>query len=516
MRNMRDPPQPPLVSSKSVLAAVKGQPLSASMSAEEKAPKTTDATHLSPRARQEGEPSSTLSKQPHQQSMMPGDSQVTLVGENQVEVDQHHEHLPDSRPDRANHDNGQEGETEGSQNSSRREGERLGVDEPSGLHDLVGTPKQKDKNAKSAFEITSVIDAAEGDDMDTSIRQLTTTDSDHSPVGKDPSNAGQSSEQPSNIPSSVTAPLTEYRTAASNGTAVTTALEAATSSAKPASSTRPFPLSSASSSSLLPSLGTQVGNPAGTLTGNGPQHQQQPVKRFRRVNHYMRGRWSVRDRSEPEQKPESQGPLQSSSQKSLQGSPELRGNSAPSPIPTRKGTLDSSDEGLGLSQHSHPPSISVEHGPSHSDTTSERDPHEALSRNESMSSLLTTEKSIDGEEHLQDVETEPTAAPFLTDYGTTASTPDVTYPTQLPATSTVYGVPPTLSTGVSSALSSGSIVFTTSTTHIGASSSSTALQQAVVQPFSVPPLPPATETSSSTSESNSNHGIGCFCEVCLQ
>lgn len=550
MRNMRDPPHLPLVSSKSVLAAVKGQPFNASMSAEEKAQNTKDATHLSPRARREEESRSTLSKQPpHQQPVMPSDSQVTLVGENQVEVDQSNERLPDGQLDRANLDNGREGETEAGQNSSGRVGESLSVNESSGLQDLTGTPKQK-ANAMSAFEITSVIDPAEGDDMDTSIRHLatidsdsTTTTTDRSPAGRDPPSAGQSqsSEQPhppsSMTTSSSTTTMTEYKTVASNGThAPTAAPEGATKPASlssSSSSSRPFPLSSSSSSSFLPSLAaTQVGGgaaPGGqqqgqvppAAGGNGPQHQQQPVKRFRRVNHYMRSRWSVRDRSEAEQKPESsQGALHSSSQKSLHGSPELQGHGAPSPVPTRRTVLDSSDEG----QHGHLPSVGNEQGHSHSDTTSERDPQEVLSRNESMSSLVTTEKSIDGDEHLQDVETE-SAAPYSTDSGITVSTPDVTYPPSHPPAasssgSSSHGVLSAPSTGVSSASTGGSVVSTASTTHTTASSLSlTSLQRAVVlqSASTVVPLPPASVASSSASETNNNgHGISCFCEICLQ
>lgn len=141
-----------------------------------------------------------------------------------------------------------------------------------------------------------------------------------------------------------------------------------------------------------------------------PTAVQQGASRFRRVNKYTRGRWVVRDTSEPEERTENsdvamgnKGNLQLVATEGV-GSPSLARRGAEEGELTR-----STSELVPLASQT----IVVAGG---SDTTSERGDNldkslttaetVSLSRNTSYSSLATTEKSVDNDEHLREVESE--------------------------------------------------------------------------------------------------------------
>ncbi len=252
------------------------------------------------------------------------------------------------------------------------------------LHGAAG----EEENARSAFAITSVTDApADADDLESSMR-----------------NPGQSSDE-----QQLKENLVSKRGEGDGG------------GSHPLLSNR-VPVSE--SSVLTETREVSVG-------GNGlsavPASTQQGASRFRRVNQYARGRWIVRDTSEPEERTES-----SESAVGGRGSLQpVRADGTASPSMVRRGT----DEGVSTnelvqftSQHS-----TAGGG---SDTASEKGDlldrsstlaeTVSLSRNTSMSSLTTTEKSVDIDEHLRDMEGD-----------VPPSTDSVTYsPSSLPAQST--------------------------------------------------------------------------------
>ena len=451
---MRDPPHPPLVRSKSVLAAEKGPPLTVAMSSEESKPKPASIVRKSPPVSRQEEFNSVSLKA---QSPSVSDSQRTLVGvQSKLPVGiepQGDEPSPDGHLDAGVRERG-----EGQGLKRRRRTEEFdGEESPSldllGINGDVVTSESnsrsafEESNARSAFEITSVVDATEGDEMETSVRQPSSADPDtisvHLKAGNDPLQTIPDVTLKKQLSASSSA---GQLGSASTEDAATVLTNAIAPDARPPGPTHTSPLSSSSNSSLSsPSAMTQAVQPPPVssqpppTSGNGPLNQP-GTKRFRRVNNYPRGRWSVADRSEPEQRPESQsserGPLHSSSQKSLYGSPEMIG---PSPITGRKSLLELSED-MPLLSHMTSQSGS-DHGPAPSDTASERDPQEMLSRHGSLSSVVTTEKSADGDERLQDVETESVASASA-DAGTTGTGQDFAYPTSgLPTNGAVTSVP---------------------------------------------------------------------------
>ena len=160
-------------------------------------------------------------------------------------------------------------------------------------------------------------------------------------------------------------------------------------------------------------------SPKPPLDGNGPL--QGGSSRFRRVNVYPRGRWSVRDIYEPDERHESDSKVASS----------LDGSSGISPSLTRKQPPPPSS--LTTSEYSHEPKAMV-HSRSNSEAShiSEHLPHlprdpstlsersssilvetaPSLSRTESSSSLMTksVDEEVEPESHSRDIDNESIAS----------------------------------------------------------------------------------------------------------
>lgn len=203
--------------------------------------------------------------------------------------------------------------------------------------------------------------------------------------------------------------------------------------------------------------------------GNGP-NVQLGASRFKRVNNYVRGRWHVRDTSEPEERPESSELLRQMGPKTTAESSSV---ATFSPMVPRRSTLTT--EHSETSQHSRTSSDVGQSLPvpaggvggggqrelrdgGEGDSSSDRDAHLdrnstaadtlSLSRNTSFSSIATAgeQKSIDGDEHLRDTDTESVASsvpggttPDLREPATTHPPPPQS--TQTAATVTAAPVP---------------------------------------------------------------------------
>ena len=293
--------------------------------------------------------------------------------------------------------------------SKTREGE---VEDEQSIENLASA-------AKSAFEITSVTTAAD-DELETSM------------VGRHPMSADAellkgsgvllrrkaSGESQDNI--SISEDLkVEAATGNKSETSVGETIE--NSIAVSDADTKPAPGVLASHSQ------THI---QGVVGGNGP-NVQLGASRFKRVNNYVRGRWNVRDTSEPEERPES-------SEMKQMGPKTIAENSTVatvSPSVTRRSTLTT--EHSETHQHSRtssdvgqsPPvpaagqrELREGGGGGEGDSSSDRDAHLdrnstaadtlSLSRTTSFSSNATAgeQKSIDGDEHLRDTDNESVAS----------------------------------------------------------------------------------------------------------
>lgn len=239
------------------------------------------------------------------------------------------------------------------------------------------------QNARSAFEITSVTTVSgENDDLEGSIRHPASADADSLSGVK-----AVLSVQKDSVPGESSESISEEPTEAG----------AVDEESTPPTAAIPF--------SVKPAMGDVLQQPLTQFPvagGNGPVVQP-GLSRFRKVNTYVRGRWTVRDTSEPEERPDSSDPRDSIQLQSLK---PLTSSGSSSPIAPRK------TEGEPSNLHQQQSQIATDLG-LHGDSASERDANvdrssttvenQSLSRNTSLSSLVTT-KSIDGDEHLRDLE----------------------------------------------------------------------------------------------------------------
>ena len=287
--------------------------------------------------------------------------------------------------------------------------------------------------AKSAFEITSVTTAAD-DELETSVRHPMSADADmlKSSAFKTKS-SGESQDNLSISEDQKVEGAVGDKSEASAGETIENTISFVDTDTRPA-------LGGLASHSQ-----TQI---QGAVGVNGP-NVQLGASRFKRVNNYNRGRWVVRDTSEPEERPESSEPLKGShmSSKTIAENATV---AAGSPPVTKKSTLTEHSE---TGQHSR---SSSDVGPSPpvpvgaprelregggGDSSSEKDAHidrsstagdtANLSRNGSLSSIATTseQKSLDGDDHLRDTDNESVASsvpggttPDLLTYHPTLST----------------------------------------------------------------------------------------------
>ena len=315
-----------------------------------------------------------------------------------------------------------------------------------------GSDLTKKDNAKSAFEITSVRPAT--DDHDRSVvRNPVSTDSLRETLqgelgGKreagesDDSIMTPSSEKPQTLStadlddSTSTKPLflvgspDEDECRVANDVCITTGVNAnqrlrmATLPEDPMISANPVGTNASSNTSVVV-LG---GGGVKTMVGNGSNFQP---NRFRRVNQYERGRWTVRDSLVTEEQGETMATTTSlqASQNTKQfphhvrqpdavGGEGLSNGTSPRSVHQRlEPTADPSHLQMSTELGNLPGYVGGEVGGlGLSDATSDKDSSsvhmdrsstaaETLSRNTSMSSIV-PEKSIDGEELLQDSEVE--------------------------------------------------------------------------------------------------------------
>ena len=258
-------------------------------------------------------------------------------------------------------------------------------------------------------------------------------------------------------------------TAQEDSRSVDTPTPAATSSpSEPPSATttvvEPAPTQSASSSTLVPmasvpsvalastdslssvdepssrttsSLAAASMSNIGAGSANGPSVQP-GASRFRKINNYVRGRWMIRDTTAPEDHRAGEGSggggstsscdsrYPGSGRSSNAQDPPTTGSASPI-IGHRRPTNELSDAlhtrstsdlgnliggggGVGLGLMVSSPCIAT--------SDSDRDSHvdrsstaaDTLSRNTSLSSIPPMEKSIDGDDHLREVETESVAS----------------------------------------------------------------------------------------------------------
>lgn len=255
---------------------------------------------------------------------------------------------------------------EGSQQSNVKERATAHPSTPSGV---MGDPRSSE-NTKSAFEITSVITYQE--DLETSMHH-------HKGVSAEAESFSEGAKKRGQSESSETEELNR---------------------------TQSVVVEEYISEKLLPL----------ESTSNGPV-MASGLRRFRRVNNYVRGRWEVQDASETEERQESEQRGALSNQNAKNGGGGL---GRESPFSVRKGV---GGEGGGEMVHEHSRSSSELGGQGPDITISgDRDIHldrsstvaetASLSRNTSFSSLITAvDKSVDGEEkeqtRLKELEGEP-------------------------------------------------------------------------------------------------------------
>lgn len=375
--------------------------------------------------------------------------------------------------------------------------------EPHGLDGETRSMLDKEnQNAMSAFEITSVDPVpADNDDLDSSIvhKSISSDDSLKVKLQRIRAESGDSisEDQPSPHLRELHAPTEAASNSVSNPpitTATTPSDDNTSKDVQPntmAVDQDALPVQSSGSVVIAPPAITQqlpqfqppiqgVGS-----TGNGPTLQP-GASRFRRVNQYLKGRWTVRDKTEPEERPDSElkGTISALRSDSVvsggSGSPLVPRKAQPvtemqETLPTRNtnelAQLPSSVPSDNVSDKDSS-SIHVDKSSTVADT---------LSRNTSLSSIVAmTDKSLDGDEHLRDLE------PELGLVATNRDPPDITYP-----------YPPTTNLPPSGTSSSSVVVPTT----VGAPDSTTAN-----------PTPAPTQTDFQSS--SNSHGPSCSCESC--
>jgi len=372
--------------------------------------------------------------------------------------------------------------------------------EPHGLDGETRSMLDKEnQNAMSAFEITSVDPVpADNDDLDSSIvhKSISSDDSLKVKLQRIRAESGDSisEDQPSPHLRELHAPTEAASNSVSNPpitTATTPSDDNTSKDVQPntmAVDQDALPVQSSGSVVIAPPAITQqlpqfqppiqgVGS-----TGNGPTLQP-GASRFRRVNQYLKGRWTVRDKTEPEERPDSElkGPIPA-----LRSDSVVSGGSGSPLVPRKAQPVTEMQETLHTRNTSElaqlPSSVP-------SDNVSDKDSSsihvdksstvaDTLSRNTSLSSIVAmTDKSLDGDEHLRDLEPE---------LGLNRDPPDITYPhpstTNLPLSGT----------------SSSSVVIPTT---VGAPDSTTAN-----------PTPAPTQTDFQSS--SNSHGPSCSCESC--
>ena len=289
--------------------------------------------------------------------------------------------------------------------------------------ETISLSEKQNQNAKSAFEITSVDPVpTDNDDLESSMIQKGASADDSLKIKIRTRSKGESiSEEESSsplqelktdtIPSTITNPISDDHASKETQSDVL----AIDHDAPPAHS-------GAIASSGIQSSQPLSQGPAGA-TGNGPSLQH-GMSRFRRVNQYSRGRWMVRDRTEPEEKPDCEP---KGSIPGLKMDSSGFGSSISAPLlPQRKmqpvaeapehyQTQSSSD----LTQVSSSSSVP-------SDSVSDKDSssihvERSSTTDTSFSSILATDKSTDGDESTRELEHELAAV---------RDTPDTSIPLQ--------------------------------------------------------------------------------------
>lgn len=302
----------------------------------------------------------------------------------------------------------------------------------------IGEMLRRD-NARSAFEIMS-FRPADQDDLDKSgTRRPVSTDSLGLNTVQEKGESG-GSEDSMTIPSSEPHPLSDSQKDSSNPSTHSKAdfVEQGTPpvSEQSESITEVVQGASASSPKTLPTISDETASKSsshiasGVMAGAVNGSSVQP-NRFRRVNQYERGRWTVRDSLVTEEHAEGLP-----SQHALSESSNLQ-QSAPHSTRHQDCNSDSSSGTPPLKpahQRSDPGGMSTSTEPTHSqyysdlgevrggglppiDGISEKDSSsihmdrsstaaETLSRNTSLSSIVALEKSVDGDELLRDIDTD--------------------------------------------------------------------------------------------------------------
>lgn len=164
---------------------------------------------------------------------------------------------------------------------------------------------------------------------------------------------------------------------------------------------------------------------ASAAVGNGPSQTGQ--SRFRRVNHYSRGRWTVRDTHEPEERPDnndSKISQQATITTATRTSSELTSvSTSSSPAAVRKAPAEwdqHSRSGSDLSHVNEP--VAKDHSMDQSSTTVDSHTH---SRNTSLSSLSgqTAEKD-DQRDRMEDFDPDCTTSLHKQEVGTQTQPPE--------------------------------------------------------------------------------------------
>ena len=183
-------------------------------------------------------------------------------------------------------------------------------------------------------------------------------------------------------------------------------------------------LASSSSSTLMnaedvSSLGQQTSNASvsttvtvGTASTNGTSVQP---NRFRRVNRYERGRWTVRDSLVTEEQADNTLPQHRKPSTKLHDPNDIGGSTSPKITPQFDSVASSEHTEYGLAIMGIPPNDAASDKDSssiHMDRSSTA--ADTLSRNTSLSSINAPEKSVDGDELIRDIDAENIPGPATT------------------------------------------------------------------------------------------------------
>ena len=291
---------------------------------------------------------------------------------------------------------------------SDTEKEEEGNELHEGGEEAISLSERQSQNAKSAFEITSVDPVpADNDDLESSILQKGASADESLKTKIRMRSKGESISEEESV-----SPLQELKTGGNPGSTTNPIDDDHTSKDAHSDAFAADHDAAPAHSVLIASSGAQssqlLSQGAAGSTGNGPTLQH-GLSRFRRVNQYSRGRWMVRDRTEPEEKPdcEPRGPTPG-----LKMDSSSFGSSASTPLlPQRKAQpiaeapehfhAHSASDLTQVSSTSSAPSDSV------SDKDSSSIPVDRSSTTDtSFSSIITTDKSTDGDESVRDSEHE--------------------------------------------------------------------------------------------------------------